>query len=183
MPFIPPFTPCSDAAVAACPGLYNDLNSVRGVVHAAVLAAVGDTPCGENLSSSVMLNPVTVGPGNHVMVIPERLTVVRKSRPAVQFQMARLQVRAMVAIVFDGFPIPQMEGDHVLLPEISEYNEAAKFVTSIGWCAFCAMVDAMNAGNLLQSADQFDDVTITDGEFSDSGAGQANITFHLTWTL
>lgn len=179
---IPDVSECADAVEAACPGLYNDLAALRDVAHAAVVEAVGDLPCGQNLSKGVVLDPVAVGPGNHVLVIPGPVKLQRRQgKAAPLMQLTRLQVSAVVAVIFDGYPLAEMEGEHVYIPDADTYDRASKFVLSIGWCVLCAIRDAISAGNLLATMDPGQDISISNATFEDSGGGQATIAMNIEW--
>jgi hypothetical protein len=180
---IPDVSRCADGVQAACPGLYDRLAELRDLVYATVQAAVGDLPCGQDLDRAVILDPVAVGPGNHVLVIPASIKMVRPRNAKLPTLMVpRLRVSAVVAVVLEGFPVPTMEGDHVLLPTAEEYDEAAKYVTSIGWCVACAIVEAVQAGNLVTGMELGDDLEFDDLTFSDSGGGQATVSLRIAWT-
>lgn len=180
---IPDVSQCADAVEAACPGLYNDLAAVRDVVYTAVVDAVGDLPCGQGLDKAVVLDPVAVGPGNHVLVIPGGIAVQRSKvgKQAPLLQLTQLKVSAVIAIIFDGYPIAEMEGEHVYIPDGDTYDRASKFVLSIGWCVFCAVREAIAEGNLLANVNPGQDIELSRGTFDDSGGGQATISFELSW--
>lgn len=179
---IPDVTECADLVEASCPGLYNDLAALRDVAHAAVVAAVGAAPCGQDLQKAVVLDPVAVGPGNHVLVIPGPISVQRRQgKASPMLQLTRLKVSAVVAVIFEGYPLVEMEGEHAYIPEAGTYDRASKFVLSVGWCVFCAMRDAVAAGNLLSNVDPDQDIDVTQGTFEDSGGGQATISFQVSW--
>jgi hypothetical protein len=179
---IPDASRCAPDVQAACPALYDELDAIKSLAFSTVLSTLGDLPCGEGLDAAVVLDPVAIGPGNHVIVIPEKIAMERsKNTKSPLLVMARMRTTAVVGLIFEGYPIAEMEMEHVLLPSAEEYDGASKFVTSIGWCVFCAFVDAINAGNLFGGLDQSRDIQITEGQFSDSGGGQATVTFRLSW--
>ncbi len=180
---IPDVSECADEVAVACPGLYDRLAELRDVVHAAVLSAVGELGCVDDLDAAVVLNPVSVGPGNHVLVVPESVRMVRpRNAKLAAVGPARVRVAALVAVVFEGFPVAAVEGDHLLLPSAEEYDRAAKFVSSVGWCVMCAVMDAVRAGNLLSGVEVGDDIEIENLLMEDSGGGQATVSLRVAWT-
>lgn len=180
---IPDVSACADPVSAACPGLYDRLAELRDLVYTTVVDAVGDLPCGQDLDKAIVLNPVSVGPGNHVLVIPDSIRAVRGRNTKLPPMMPpRLRVAAVVAVIFEGYPVPEMQNDHVLLPTADEYDGAAKFMTSIGWCVTCAIVDAVAAGNLMSGLELGDDLELGDVTIDDSGGGQATVTLRIAWT-
>jgi hypothetical protein len=180
---IPDVTQCADPVQAACPGLYDRLAELRDLVYSAVVDAVGDLPCGQDLDKAVILNPVSVGPGNHVLVIPEGVKMVRPRNAKLSaVTLPRLRVSAVVAVILDGFPIAEVEGDHVLIPTADEYDGAAKYVTSLGWCIACAIIEAVQAGNLLTDMEVGEDLEFENMTMEDTGGGQATISLRIAWT-
>ena len=180
---IPVVNRCVEAGDAPCPTLFNQLDAIRGVVTAAVLTVVEPT-CTDALDSLVTLPPFVLTPeDNKVIVYPESVSLERSKSKSPLLVTTRTKVTATIVVALSGYPsigMDEAEG-YITTPHPADSHAAAKFITGLGWCVWCALVDAINNKALLPNKELHDDIAMTTMKLLDFETGIAGLEIGMTW--
>lgn len=179
---IPIVSQCIEDEIPGCPKLFDHLDSIREIVTASVLSVVEPT-CGDDLYSIVAVPPFVLVPEeNRVLVYPESVSLVRTKGKSALLVTTRTKVTAVVVVALSGYPtITETNEGYIATPHPSETHSASKFILGLSWCVWCALVDAINAENLLVDKQLHDDISVDSMSPIDFETGLGGFELRISW--